>query len=791
VQGGAAGPSSGPGAGGAGNVRLFERQTGKRLLALAVLAGLGLGAAAPVAAQGLVPADFFSAPVDPSAPTAVEADELVFDAASNTITARGDVVIRSGGYVATGRQLVYRRGAGEADLSGDVSVTDPSGNVSHSQTLRLTGQFRQAFLDSLTITAYDGSRITADSADYDREVQTILTRASYAPCGECIDAQGRRIGWSVSASRVIYNRQDNSVTLEQPSLALLGLPVAWLPYLWLPDLSNEVLERIPKPSFAYSEEIGVKVELPFTAYSSRWTDIILSPALVSGQGFLMGAEWVQRFDRGSFRIKASGIHQFNPNAFSFPDARRDWRGAIQSAGEFVPVKDWKLGFAYAAFTDSAYFDDYFLDRGRAAINEVYATHLSADTYIDARVQQYNLLGNNTNQSRAQQGIALPNLRMERTFRLGPEAGQVDAEARVLGVSRESDYWSGPGGVGYDYGYAGNRLHAMAQASWQNQYIAGGAVLTPFAGVRLDGAYYERGTTGTFDGRMTPPADGALFGVTPIAALDVRYPLVARSPGVTHLVEPIAQLVYRDAASLQPGISNEDSQSIVFDDTNLFSYNRFTGIDRQETGLRLNLGGRYLANFDDGSHLELVGGQSFQLAGRNVFAVPDSVHTGLGTGLEVDSSYAVLGAYGALANGIKGSAKVQVDPGGPTLQRAVLGLGYADAGWSAAFRYAFAAAVPAAGNSRDQHEIGAEVRVPVNDYWAVTGSGYWDLSANSFLLAGGGLHYDDGYLQFGATAVRTGPTHASPNDTRVTATFKLKAPAGLDAGYSGAVPLRLP
>lgn len=755
------------------------------MLTLAALACLCGPAVAPAQAQGLVPADFFNAPVDPAAPTAVEADALVFDARNNTITADGDVVIRASGYIVTGEHLVYRRGSGEADLTGNVTVTDPAGNVSRSRTLRLTGQFKQAFLESLTITAYDGSRITADSADYDREVLTILTRASYAPCGECVDEKGRRIGWSMSASRVIYNRQDNSVTLEQPSLALLGLPVAWLPYLWLPDLSNEMLDRIPKPSFAYSEEIGVKVELPFTAYSSKWTDIILSPALVSGQGFLMGAEWVQRFDQGSFRIKASGIRQFDPAAFSFAEARRDWRGAIQSSGEFVPVEDWTMGFAYAAFTDSAYFGDYFLSPGRAAVNEVYATHLSADTYIDARVQQYNLLGDNTEQSRKQQGIALPNLRLERTFRLGPDAGQIDVEARMLGVGRESDYRSVPGGVGYDYAYAGNRLHGMVQASWQNQYVAGGAVATPFVGARLDGAYYDGGSS-----LASAPPEHSLWSATPIAALDVRYPLMARSPGVTHLVEPIAQLVYRGAGDIASGITNEDSQSLVFDDTNLFSYNRFTGIDRQETGLRLNLGGRYLANFDDGSYVELVGGQSFQLAGSNAFAMANSVNVGVGSGLETDASYAVLGAYGALSGGLQGSAKVQVDTDDFGLSRASLGLGYTDStvGWSTTLRYAYSAAVPAAGNMRDQSEIGAEFSLPIDEYWSVTGVGYWDLSANSFLLAGGGIDYDDGYLQFGARATRTGVTHVSPEETRVTATFKIKAPAGLNVGYSGAIPL---
>ena len=79
-----------------------------------------------------------------------------------------------------------------------------------------------------------------------------------------------------------------------------------------------------------------------------------------------------------------------------------------------------------------------------------------------------------------------------------------------------------------------------------------------------------------------------------------------------------------------GITNDDAQSFVFDDTNLFSYNRFSGYDRQETGLRANIGARYQANFADGGYLELVGGQSFQLAGANAFAAADPAGTSRGS-----------------------------------------------------------------------------------------------------------------------------------------------------------------
>ncbi|MBJ3785048.1 LPS-assembly protein LptD [Devosia sediminis] len=753
------------------------------LLRGAVLAVITAATLAPVSAQGLLPQDFFNAPIDPSAPTAIEADELVFDSIQNVIRARGDVVLRVSGYTLTGRELIYRRNEGAMELIGDATVTDPSGNVSRSETLNLTGGLKRAVLDSMTLTAHDGSRITADSAEYDQVLNSILTDAQYAPCGDCVGPQGQRIGWSISAARIVQNAEDNSITLEQPSIALLGIPVAWLPYLWLPDLSNEALESIPRPSLGYTDKIGVKVEVPFTVYSTRHTSIILSPTLLTGQGFLMGAEWLQRFDRGSFSIKASGLYQYNKMAFTFADAQRDWRGAIQASGEFKPVEDWTVGAAYSVFTDSAYFGDYLLDPRRSAINEVYATHLTDDTYIDARIQEFNLLGDNTRQTRDQQGIALPNVQVARTFTLPDNGGRIEVEGRLLAMSRKADSTATINGIPYDYGYAGNRVHGMALASWQNQWIAGGAVFTPFVGLRLDAAAYDGNSA-----LASAPPEQTLLSATPIVALDMRYPLVAYGSGVTHLIEPIAQIVFRGASTTEPGITNEDSQSLVFDDTNVFSYNRFSGIDRQETGLRANIGGRYLATLGEGSYVELVAGQSFQLADVNAFAIPNRQQVGVGSGLENAASYTVLGAYGMIADTLKAGAKIQVDTGALAVSRASLGVSYSQDGWSGALNYGYARATPQAGNVRDMHEIGAEVSVPITEYWTISGNAYWDINAGSYLQVGGGLGYNDGYLAFGAGVSRTGPTHSSPNDLRATASFRLMAPAGFEAGYTGSVPV---
>lgn len=751
-----------------------------RLACAGAVLMLALGSAA--SAQGLVPADFFSAPIDASAPTGVEANALTFDSDTGVITATGDVVLTQGGYTVTGENLVYNRNTGSAQFVGAVTVRDPSGNLLETTDLEITGGLKQALLEALTITTYDGARITADSADYDDAVRTLLHNATYAPCGDCIDDQGRRIGWSMHATRVTYNAEDGSLYLEQPSLAILGIPIAWLPFLWLPDTSDSALANVRTPSLDYSDAIGLKVEVPVTAYSSRWTDIVLTPTLLTRQGFLLGAEWIQRFDQGAFQIKASGVRQFDRSAFAGTVGDLDWRGAIQTSGEFRPIADWTFGWSYTAFTDAAYLVDYRMSTAKATVNEVYATHLTDDTFIDARLQQFNLLGNVSAASQGLQGKALPTVRFEHMQELAPGMGRIELSGRLLGVHRDLDSTSMVNGVPYTFGHAGSKQHASFTAAWQTQWIGGGGfVATPYLGGRADVAYYD-GTSPLL------PGPTSLFSATPIAAMDVRYPVAASDGSTVHLIEPIGQLVYRGSDTTAVGITNDDAQSFVFDDTNLFSYNRFSGGDRQETGLRLNVGGRYQANFADGSYVELIAGQSFQLAGVNAFAAADPAQTAVGAGLSSAASYAVLGAYGTFGRWLDVGGKLQIDTATPRVSRAGLDTSVRTGLFTAGVNYHFVSKNPGAGQVVDQHEIGGTLSVPVAEYWTASALASWDLSANTWLSVGGGLAYDDGYLVLGANATRTGPTHTSPNDTRFTATFRIKAPAGFNVGYSGAVPV---
>ena len=53
----------------------------------------------------------------------------------------------------------------------------------------------------------------------------------------------------------------------------------------------------------------------------------------------------------------------------------------------------------------------------------------------------------------------------------------------------------------------------------------------------------------------------------------------------HTLEPIAQVIARPSETRIGRLPNEDAQSLVFDDTSLFEWDKFSGFDRAEGGVR--------------------------------------------------------------------------------------------------------------------------------------------------------------------------------------------------------------
>ncbi len=140
----------------------------------------------------------------------------------------------------------------------------------------------------------------------------------------------------------------------------------------------------------------------------------------------------------------------------------------------------------------------------------------------------------------------------------------------------------------------------------------------------------------------PPEIPIWRGSCRLPGVEYRYPFIDVEPWGTQTIEPIAQLILRPNEADIGKFPNEDAQSLVFDDTNLFQIDKFSGWDRVEGGGRANAGLTYTAQFNQAGTVKAVFGQSYQLFGENSFTVGDITNTGLDSGLDKTYSDYVAG-----------------------------------------------------------------------------------------------------------------------------------------------------
>ena len=189
------------------------------LAALAVM----LAAANPALAQEAV---------EP-APRAVAGEEEPIDFAANTleydneadiVTATGDVTMTREGNRVRADQISWNRRTGRVLATGNVSVTNPGGDVAYGDSIELTDTLKDGAVENLLIVLTDGGRLAAVRGNRANGVST-LDRAIYSPC-RVEDEHGctKNPVWKITAVRVVHDPVKNRIRYKNAQLEIFGLP---------------------------------------------------------------------------------------------------------------------------------------------------------------------------------------------------------------------------------------------------------------------------------------------------------------------------------------------------------------------------------------------------------------------------------------------------------------------------------------------------------------------------------------------------------------------------------------
>jgi LPS-assembly protein len=482
-------------------------------------------------------------------------------------------------------------------------------------------------------------------------------------------------------------------------------------------------------------------------------------------------------------------------AYPYDSGDRRMRGSLQTRGEFYLNDKWRWGWDVTAMSDPFYLNDYKIRTVDTSqyylqdvVSSVYLRGQADRGFFD--LSGYRFESTSAAADQHQQPFAAPVLDYNKTIALSPEAtggvgGEIKLDLNVINIAREEAAYQsthvntldaayqlydvcGTGGTvvgGYKQpgtfttspgsyspanncllrGIAGDYARVSEQVSWQRKFVDPlGETWTPFVFARLDGETTALNTAGTysygassvynssqnnyFGGQESGSAGRAMPGV----GLEYRYPFVSSSWLGQQIFEPIAQLIVRPNEVIPRLQPNEDSQSLVFDETNLFAWDKYSGYDRIEGGTRLNYGAQYTANFANGGHANIVGGESIQLAGQNSYTIADSANTGLESGLDKRYSNYVIGeTIAPFSSNFSLTSKQQFDNSTLALKRLDVIANASYGGFSTSLDFGRYAAQPELGWIYEREGLLANASYKLDKTWTVNGSVLFDMSRHYY------------------------------------------------------------
>jgi LPS-assembly protein len=543
----------------------------------------------------LAPAEASDSPVD------LIADEAGYDQDLGVYVARGHVEMAQDDRVVMADTITYNERSRTISASGNVALLLPSGDTVFANYVDLSDDFKDGVIKSFRVLLRDKSRIAAYSAHRVGGTKEILNKAVYTPCLPCRTDPTRQPVWQIKADQVVRDETAQTITYHDAWMEMWGVPVFYTPFFQHPDVGVKRQSGLLNPTFSVSSgRSGVQVRQPYFVVLDDDKDVTISPiARVTGDpdpaGGVLAGEYRQRVPNGAFTLGASATYEARPGQDDESD--REFRGHVEGGGLFDLNRDWRWGFNFKNTTDKNYLRQYHLGSHRWLEDTLWGEGFFGRSYFEARGYGWQTTDDDLRNDTAP--IITPLLNYDFTSEPGFGGGYWGLNVGMMNLVRREGRDS---------------FRVSMRPSWTLPYTSAWGDVYELR-LSLDADMYvandvDRGSDDV-DPSGTNTFDGVTGRVFPQGSFKWRYPFVKPGKSFTQVLQPIVQLVMAPDCCNTGKIPNEDSRAFEWDDTKLFSADRFTGLDRVDAGSRVNYGFEWSAYNKEGGRAEVFLGQSYQ------------------------------------------------------------------------------------------------------------------------------------------------------------------------------------
>lgn len=507
--------------------------------------------------------------------THIIADEIHFSADGKVLNAVGDVEIFTAEQILRASRIDYEDG--KITAAGPLSFTEDDGTVVIADYAELSEDFRVGVLKSVQMLLAERMQIAAAQIERTDGHFTLLDQAVITTCRIC--KPGDRPIWYFKSRRVVHNEEEQQIYLEGATFHIADLPIFYVPWMRLPDPTVDRSSGLLPPTFDISDDAGLGVRTPYYFTLGDHADLTLTPFLTTSGGFSLDFEHRHRFRSGWSDITGA-LTAGEPHS---DEHIRGYLG-IDSGWRFD--NGYELSLRGLKATDATYLDEFDVTRNRRVESSATLFKRQDHSYFEAGTTHIESLGSQLDE--------------QSDYLVSQANWQQRLPGSVMG-----------GTVGLDFGVAS--FAPLDQNGAGRDVYRGSAVADWTQSWWLDGGL-QLSATGALNATAYSDASGdnrqgAVSSLHPQAAADLRWPWLSSQDGSSYLLEPFVQLVWSPEEERMN--LNLDGRLVEFDETNLTSLDRHSGLDQTEQGFRMNVGVRHTTVVPDEYGMEIIFGRVYR------------------------------------------------------------------------------------------------------------------------------------------------------------------------------------
>jgi Ca-activated chloride channel family protein len=142
--------------------------------------------------------------IDRAQPLYLQTDRLVYDEKNNRVIAEGNVEIYYNNYILAADKVIYDPSLNKLTAEGNAQLKDPNGSITRADRFEATDDFRDAFIQALSVVTQDDTRVASRTAIRKESNVTELQNGKFTPCR---NEPGQPPLWCIRANRIIRDQQ--------------------------------------------------------------------------------------------------------------------------------------------------------------------------------------------------------------------------------------------------------------------------------------------------------------------------------------------------------------------------------------------------------------------------------------------------------------------------------------------------------------------------------------------------------------------------------------------------------